>query len=300
MKVSKELQLAMSCMYEGSLDLLPSPYSELDSVSKNVSASNVLDNNVNLLHKSNKPYLPPCRNKALSSSSGDSNGSLKSDISGSSECTYVSPTKFPRIGELWESCVYLEPPLIHVVQIQQNLELKSSNTSFENCSSSIFGFNFPDEDSLITYDKPFWTLEVEIPPSIDSFMSSPESNLIEDDLDSPPDSTFEMIKNLVEFVLDGDDDYDNYYSFDKDNSSTDDVMVELVQHGARVAKLNLSFQPFHSNQLNLGRGPFSLSSLSCPCGKICHNDDELRRLGLGENKSNAQLFTIIKEYLHGI
>ncbi|KAL5071406.1 hypothetical protein RYX36_022293 [Vicia faba] len=121
-------------------------------------------------------------------------------------------------------------------------ELKSSNTSFEDCSSSISGFNFPDEDSLITYDEPFWTLEVEIPPSI--FMSSPESNLIEDDLDSPPDSTFEMIKNLVEFVLDGDDDYDdNYYSSDKDNSSMDDIMAELVQHGARVAKLNLSFQP---------------------------------------------------------
>ncbi|KAL5076998.1 hypothetical protein RYX36_015982 [Vicia faba] len=208
-------------MYEGSLDLLPSPYSELDSVSKNVSASKVLDNNVNLLHNSNKPYLPPCRNKALSTSSGDSNGSLKSDISGSSECTdqevqpelekhrNVSPTKFPRIGQLWESRVYLEPPLVHAVQIQQD------------------------------YD--------EIPPSTDSFMSSPESNLIEDDLDSPQDSTFEMIKNLIEFVLDGDDDYDdNYYSSDK---------------GA--------------------------PDLDSPCGKICHSDDELRRLGLGENKSNA-------------
>ncbi|KAL5069785.1 hypothetical protein RYX36_020672 [Vicia faba] len=212
-------------MYEGSLDLLPSPYSELDSVSKNVSASKVLDNNVNLLHNSNKPYMPPCRNKALSSSSGDSNGSLKSDISGSSECTdqevqpelekhrNVSPTKFPRIGQLWESCVYLEPPLVHAVQIQQDLKLKSSNTSFEDCSSYISGFNFPDED----------------------------------DLDSPQDSTFEMIKNLIEFVLDGDDYYDdNYYSSDK---------------GA--------------------------PDLDSPCGKNFHSDDELRRLGLGENKSNA-------------
>ena len=105
--------------------------------------------------------------------------------------------------------MYLEPPLVHAVQIQQD------------------------------YD--------EIPPSTDSFMSSPESNLIEDDLDSPQDSTFEMIKNLIEFVLGGDDDYDdNYYSSDK---------------GA--------------------------PDLDSPCGKNFHSDDELRRLGLGENKSNA-------------
>ncbi|KAL5069818.1 hypothetical protein RYX36_020705 [Vicia faba] len=299
MKVSKELQLAMSCMYEGSLDLLPSPYSELDSVSQKVSASKVLDN-VHLLHTSSKPYLPPCRNKALSSS-GDSNGSLKSDISGFSECTNqevqpeqqkrqnVSPTKFPKSDELWESYVYIEPPSIHDVQIQHDSELKSSNTSFEDWSSSISGFSFPDEDSLITYDGPFSTLEAEIPPSIDSFMSSPESNLTEDDLDSQ-DSTFEMIKSLIESVLNGDDDDydDDYYNFDKDSSCMDDTMAELVQHGARVAKPNLSFEAFHSNQLNLGRGPFSLSSHSCPWGQICDSDNELKRFGLGADESMFQ------------
>ncbi|XP_058754381.1 uncharacterized protein LOC131627556 [Vicia villosa] len=299
LKMSKEIKFAMSCMYEGSIDLLPSPYSELDSDSPKVYASKVLDN-VNLLHKSNKPYLPPCRNKALSSSSGDSNGSLKTDISGSSECTNqevqaeldssdcssrnVSPAKLPKSEELWETYLYLEPPLIHDVQIQQDSELKSSNTSFEDCSSSISGFSFPDEDSLVTYDGPFSTLEVEIPPSIDSFMSSPESNLTEDDLDSP-DSTFEMIKSLIESVLDGDDDDydDDYYNFDKDNSSMDDIMSELVQHRARVAKLNLSYP-----QLNLGRGLFSVSSHSCLCGKICHSDHELRRFGLGAGESMFQ------------
>ncbi|CAL5196386.1 unnamed protein product [Lathyrus oleraceus] len=250
LKLSKEIQFAMSCMYEGSLDLLPSPYSELDSVCQKVSTSKVLDN-VNLLHKSSKPYLPPCRNKALSSSSGDNNGSLKSDISGSSDCINqevqaelekrrnVSPVKFAKSDELWESYVYLEPPMIHDVQIQPDSEFKSSNTSFEDSSSSISGFTFPDEDSLITYDGPFSNLEVKIPPSIDSFMSSPENNLIEDDLDSP---TFDMIKNLVESVLDGDDaDYDDdYYNFDNDNSCMDGIMVELVQHGACTSVMNLN------------------------------------------------------------
>ncbi|CAI8605035.1 unnamed protein product [Vicia faba] len=115
---------------------------------------------------------------------------------------------------------------IRVISHLYDSELKSSNTSLEDCSSSIFGFSFPDEDSLITYDGPFSTLEVlevRIPPS---FMSSPESNLIDDDLDSP-DSTFEMIKSLIESVLGGDDYEDDYYDFDKDNTS----MAELVQHG---------------------------------------------------------------------
>ncbi|CAI8605034.1 unnamed protein product [Vicia faba] len=106
-----------------------------EPISQKVSPLKVLDN-VNLLHKSNKSYLPLCCNK--------------------------------------------------------DSELKSSNTSLEDCSRSFSGFSFPDEDSL-THDGPFSTLEVlevRIPPRIDSFMSSPESNLIEDDLDSP-DSTFE-------------------------------------------------------------------------------------------------------------
>ncbi|XP_058782138.1 uncharacterized protein LOC131656431 [Vicia villosa] len=299
LKLSRDIQFAMSRVFEDSLDLLPSPYSELDSVSQKVSASKLLDN-VYLLHKSNQPYLPPCRNKALSSSSGDSNGSLKTNISGSSECTNqevqaeldklrnISPAKLPKSEELWETYLYFEPPFIHDVQIQQDSEFKSANTSLEDCSSSISGFSFPDEDSLVTYDEPFWTLEVKIPPRNDSFMSSPESKLIEDDLDSP-DSTFEMIKSLVESVLDGDDDYDDdYYSFDKDSSSMDDIMEELVQHGARVAKLNLSYQPFHSDQLNLGRGPFSLPFHCCPCGNICHSDHELRRFGLGADESMFQ------------
>ncbi|KAL5070502.1 hypothetical protein RYX36_021389 [Vicia faba] len=160
--------------------------SELDFLSQKVSDSKFL-HNVNLLHKSYKP--PLCRNN----------------------------------DKLWESYFYLEPRLIHDVQIPKDSELKSSNTSLEDCSSSIFGFSFPDDDSLITYDGPFSTLEVRIPPS---FMSSPESNLIDDDLDSP-DSTFEMIKSLIETVLGGDDYEDDYYDFDKDNSS----MAELVQHG---------------------------------------------------------------------
>ncbi|KAI5400324.1 hypothetical protein KIW84_065275 [Lathyrus oleraceus] len=293
-KLSKEIQFAMSCMYEGSLDLLPSPYSELDYVSQKISASKVLEN-VHLLHKTNQPYLPPYCNKALSSSSGDNDGSLESDISGSSDCTNqkveaelenrqnVSPAKFAKSDGLWESYVYLEPPLIHDVQIQQDSEFKSSSTSFEDCSSSIYGFSFPDEDSLITYDGPFLNLEVKIPPSIDRFVYSPESNLIEDDLDSP-DSTFEMIKSLVESVLDGDDDYDDdYYNFDYDKSCMDDVMSELVQHGARVAKLNLSYE-----QLNLGGDPFFLSSQSCPCGKIHPGDHELRRFGFGADESMFQ------------
>ncbi|CAK8572053.1 unnamed protein product [Lathyrus sativus] len=100
----------------------------------------------------------PSRFKALSSSSGDSNGK---DL-----C--VSPSKFAKSDELWESYVYLEPPLIQDVQIQQDSELKSSNTSLEDCSSSSCGFTFLDEDNLITYDGPFSTLEVTIPPRVDS------------------------------------------------------------------------------------------------------------------------------------
>ncbi|CAK8573433.1 unnamed protein product [Lathyrus sativus] len=286
--------MSWTCVYEGSPDLLPSPYSEIDYILQKVSASKVLDN-VNLLHQSNKPYLPPCHSKALFSSSGDSNGSLKTDVSRSSDCTNqevqaelkkrhnVSPTKFAQSDDLWESCVCLEPPLIHGVQIQQDSELKSSNTSLEDCSSSRYGFTFPDEDSLITYDGPFSTLEVKILPRIDSFVSSPESNLNEDDLDSQ-DSTFVMIKSLIESVLDGDDDYDDdYYNCDYDNSSMDDIMAELVQQGSRVAKLNLSYQ-----QLSPGRDPFFLSSPSCPCGNIHQGDHELRRFGFEADESMFQ------------
>ncbi|XP_058742101.1 uncharacterized protein LOC131614546 [Vicia villosa] len=151
--------------FEGSLDLLPSPYSEIDSVCHQFSATKVPVNS-SLLHKSNQPYLPPCRNEALSSSNGDSNCSLKSNISGSCEGTYqelqaelekrqnVFSYKFGKSDELWESYMYLEPTLIHDVQIQQDSELQSSNIILEDCPSSISGFSFPDEHSLITYDEP--------------------------------------------------------------------------------------------------------------------------------------------------
>lgn len=92
-----------------------------------------------------------------------------------------------------------------------------TNTSLEDCSTSIPGLNLPDEESLIVYD-------------------APESNIdIEDDLDSS-DSTYDMIKkNVVEYVLNNDDDDDHD---DNDDEFDDDddyhnflIMVLLVQHG---------------------------------------------------------------------
>jgi len=102
-----------------------------------------------------------------------------------------------------------------------------TNTSLEDCSTSIPGLNLPDEDSLIAYDGPFLTME------------APESNLdIEDDLDSS-DSTYNMIKkNLVESVLDSDDDDDhddNDDEFDDDYHNfliiNGEIIAQLVQHG---------------------------------------------------------------------
>ncbi|GAU32351.1 hypothetical protein TSUD_43930, partial [Trifolium subterraneum] len=169
LKLQREIRLKMSCVFENSAGLLPSPYCDQDSVcnqeNRQDSAPKALDN-VNFLHKSNEPYLPPCRNKALSSSSGDSNGSLSDNISGSSGCTSQEQAE----------------PMIPDVQIQQKSELKSSNISLEDCSTCIPGLILPDEDSLITYDGPIWSCEAEIPDVIDSLMSTPdESNQSEDD-----------------------------------------------------------------------------------------------------------------------
>lgn len=101
-----------------------------------------------------------------------------------------------------------------------------TNTSLEDCSTSIPGLNLPDEESLIAYDRLFLPIDAH------------ESNLdIEDDLDSS-DSTYDTIKkNVVEYVLDNDDDHDdNDDEFDDDDYlnfliNNDGIMVLLVQHG---------------------------------------------------------------------
>jgi len=175
--------------------------------------------------------------------------------------------------------------------------------SLEDCSTVIPGLCLPDEDSLIAYDGPFLNHEMEIPLGIDSFMSAPESNLTEDDDLDSQSSTFDMIMNLVEFVLDdSDDDYDDgdsYFECDDslmdhiravlvqhgyDVSLMDRIMAALVQHGARLGQSKLSYPWLFSNQLNPGRDQqddhncflrnstdpavFSLSSHPCPCHKI--------------------------------
>ncbi|RHN81757.1 hypothetical protein MtrunA17_Chr1g0202591 [Medicago truncatula] len=275
------------------------------------SAPKALDK-VNLLHKSSAPYLPPCRNRALSSSTGDSNGSPNGDISGSFECTtqkqaepgkcgIVSPRTFAKRDNLWE-CYKQDrfAPIIPDDQIHQESELKSSNVRIEDCSTVIPGLCLPDEDSLIAYDGPFLNHEMEISLGIDSFMSAPESNLTEDDDLDSQSSTFDMIMNLVEFVLDdSDDDYDSNFECDDslmdriravlvqhgyDVSLMDRIMAELVQHEARLGQSKLSNPWLSSNQLNPGSDQqddhncflrsstdpavFSQSKLSCPCRKI--------------------------------
>ncbi|WJX14468.1 hypothetical protein P8452_04728 [Trifolium repens] len=307
LKLQREIRLKMACVFENSLGLLPSPYCDQDSVcekeKRQDSAPKALDN-VNFLHKSNEPYLPPCRNKALSSSTGNSSGSLNGSISGSSEGTSQEQAE----------------PKIPDVQIQQELELKSSNMSLEDRSSCIPGLILPDEDSLITYDGPIWSCEVETHDVIDSLISAPdESNPIEDDFDLDLDSddpTFVMIKSLVESVLDGDDDdYDSdsdsgfNSDFEYDDSLMDDIMAKLVQHGARLAHMHLSAPQSYSDQLNPGRDQqdhnrflrnstdpavCSLCSHHCPCHKIyqhfpLYDHSELRRFGLGAGKMQPQL-----------
>jgi hypothetical protein len=209
--------------------------------------------------------------------------------------------------------------MIPDVQIQQELELKSSNMSLEDRSTCIPGLILPDEDSLITYDGPIWSCEVETHDVIDSLMSAPdESNPIEDDFDLDLDSddpTFVMIKSLVESVLDGDDDdYDSdsdsgfNSDFEYDDSLMDDIMAKLVQHGARLAHTYLSTPQSYSNQLNPGRDQqdhnrflrnstdpavCSLCSHHCPCHKIyqhfpLYDHGELRRFGLGAGESMFQ------------
>jgi hypothetical protein len=226
-------------------------------------------------------------------------------------------------------------PIIPNDQIQQESELKSSNVSLEDCSTIIPGLCLPDEDSLIAYDGPFLNHEMEIPLGIDSFMSAPESNLTEDDDLDSQSSTFDMILNLVEFVLDdSDDDYDSNFECDDslmdriravlmqhgyDVSLMDRIMAELVQHEARLGQSKLSL----SNQLNPGRDQqddhncflrsstdpavFSLSSLPCPCHKIyktfltfSDHCDEHRRFDLGSGGS-PQLPALHKvPYVRGV
>ncbi|XP_045808897.1 uncharacterized protein LOC123903068 [Trifolium pratense] len=336
LKLQREIRLTMTYLFENSLGLLPSPYCEdlensdyVCNQEKRQDSAPKAPDNVNFLHKSNEPYLPPCRNKALSSSTGDSNGSLNSNISGSSECTSQEPAEpLDSNGSLSgnksgsSECTSQEPAesVIPDVQIQQELELKSSNMSLEDSSTCIPGLILPDEDSLITYDgPPILAPEVESPDVIDSLISAPdESNQTEDDFDWDLDSddpTFAMIKKLAESVLDGDDDdYDDGYydsdssDFEYDDSLMDDIMVKLVQHGARLAHMHLSTPPSYSNQLNPGMdqqdqncflrsstGPavYSLSSHHCPYHKIyqhspLYDPGELRRFGLGAGESTFQ------------
>jgi len=98
----------------------------------------------------------------------------------------------------------------------------TSNTSLEDCSTFNPGFN---------YDGISFTIQ-------SNLMISPETNLDDDTDDSDDDldssnSTYDMIKNLVEFVLDNDDDDyddndDNYHCFLITNG---EIMAQLVQHG---------------------------------------------------------------------
>ena len=209
-------------------------------------------------------------------------------------------------------------PIIPDDQIQQESELKSSNVSLEDCSTVIPGLCLPDEDSLIAYDGPFLNHEMEIPLGIDSFMSAPESNLTEDDDLDSQSSTFDMILNLVEFVLDdSDDDYDSNFECDDslmdhikavlmqhgyDVSLMDRIMAELVQHEARRGQSKLSYpgrdqQDDHNCFLRSSTDPavFSLSSHPCPCHKIYktfltlyNHCDEPRGSGLGAGESMLQ------------
>nr|XP_027187262.1 uncharacterized protein LOC101511763 isoform X2 [Cicer arietinum]XP_027189249.1 uncharacterized protein LOC101511646 isoform X2 [Cicer arietinum]XP_027189252.1 uncharacterized protein LOC101511319 isoform X2 [Cicer arietinum] len=298
-----------------------------------VKAQDSVQDKVTVLHKSNEPYRPPCLIKALPPWTKDINDLLITDKYSEytsqekaklERCGTVSDhnsaTKFAKSDHLWESYLYLpvqediqfsdSAPMIHSeeelpisvtkenasipdVQIQKESELNSSNSSFDgNLTSS--DIRLPDEDSLITYDGPFSGLKVEIPPGINSLLPAPESNLTEDELDSPG-SVYDRIVKLVESVLeddedaddvvsaaaaavsavDGDDADDEYYfdphMNDEDDDESffdrmDDFMLKLVQHGTRFGDLYLSMysqQPnpqFYSDQMNPGRDHNNKSS----------------------------------------
>ncbi|KAJ1385376.1 hypothetical protein SESBI_41697 [Sesbania bispinosa] len=92
-KLPKEVELSISCVLQDSPlpGLLSQPSCVPDSRCQKSMPQNfplkVPDNVNHLLHRSNEPYRPPCRYKALPPLIGDSNGLLNSDTSGSSECS---------------------------------------------------------------------------------------------------------------------------------------------------------------------------------------------------------------------
>ncbi|OIW12535.1 hypothetical protein TanjilG_04699 [Lupinus angustifolius] len=111
LKLPTEFHLSVSCSaFQDESGLLSSPsFCAPDSrcykfVPQN-SHVKVPDDVNHLLHRSDEPYLPPCRYKALPPSSRDSNNVVNCTISGSSECRNQEKTE----QEMWRKDTVRQP-----------------------------------------------------------------------------------------------------------------------------------------------------------------------------------------------
>ncbi|CAJ1977010.1 unnamed protein product [Sphenostylis stenocarpa] len=284
-KLPLEAQSSISCVVDEAAGILSSPLFVPDtrcqkSVPRNFSLGVPGDAN-SLLHKSDEPYRPPCRYKALPSTR-HTNDLLNGEISGSSECTnqeiadreiwrngrtstcdpseaYISPTSVDEgkkqflsmIDDCESSTVYCRGISVSMKQnpsrpdfhIQQELKLNSFSGSLDGESNSSCELCLPDEDSLITFDELFSLPDVEPLAVVNSSMSSsPERSRIEADVFSPS-SPREMIEKLVEFIL-------------NEESSTPRVDDPIMHHGAGLECFPHSMHEqeahshFGSNHLN--------------------------------------------------
>ncbi|MED6122168.1 hypothetical protein PIB30_037335 [Stylosanthes scabra] len=92
-KLPREVKLSFPRVLEDASGILSPPFCVADSGCHERVSESILDNANHLLHRSNEPYRPPCRYKALHLTSRDGQDLLKSDTPGSAESTNQDKAK---------------------------------------------------------------------------------------------------------------------------------------------------------------------------------------------------------------